>query len=160
MNVMRYTVIDGSGGVSFVAHCDVCFALMAACATGPQTLQQLLDFAELYYGNLSDYVQDGLAVFDEWNRPGRYEPIHAALATCPPERQPVFRVVDDITREASLRPVKAGVVVFNLRAKRVIQLQNSYIEIQRKGRAKFFDGSKTTDRYFTYRLPAGWALVP
>ncbi len=160
MNVMRYTVIDDSGGVSFVAHCDACFALVAACAMGSQTLQQLLDFAELYYCGISDYVQNGLAVFDEWNRPGRYEPVHTAIATCPPEDQPVFRVVDDITREASLRPVKAGVVVFNLGARRIIQLQNSYIEIERKGRARFFDGVKSTNRFFSYRLPSGWALVP
>lgn len=160
MNVMRYTLIDRKGGVSFVAHCDVCFALVAACAMGPQTLEQLLDFADIYYCDLSDYVQNGLAVFDERNCPGNYGPIHSSIATCSPEQEPVFRVVDDLTRETSLRPVKAGVIVFNLLAKRIIQLQNSYIEIQRKGRARVFDGTNAVNRYFSYRLPAGWALVP
>lgn len=160
MNLMRYTVIDEQGGVSFVAHGDASFALVAACAMGPQTLEELLDFADLYYRSLKDYVLNGLSVFDECNVPGHYEPVHTALETQAPDQQPVFRIVDDFTQETSLRPVKAGVIVFNLLAKRIIQLQNSYVVIQRKGRARVFDGTRPTNTFFSYRLPAQWALVP
>src|SRR3990172_9182497 len=98
MNVMRYTVIDKTGAVSFIAHCDAFNAMVAACARNPETLEEFLACADSYYQPLQDYVLFGLAIFDERNGPGNYRAIHAALDFCPPEEQPVFRVVDDVTR--------------------------------------------------------------
>ena len=160
MNLLRYTVIDNRGGVSFVAHGDALPALVNACGFYPNTLEDLLDLTAPFYAALREYVLNGLAIFDESNLPGRYEEIHTALASLPPHQQPVFRVRDDITREASLRPVAAGAVVFNLHAKRVIQLVNSYRELKREGRARVFDGREWTPEIFRYRLPKDWALVP
>lgn len=160
MNVLRCTVIDDQGAVSFVTHGDALPALVAACAANPRTLSQLLERSEPFYRSLKEYVEAGLAVFDELNADGHYEAIHTALATLPPHEQPVFRVVDDLTREASLRPVKAGVVIFNLRAKRIVQVVNSYREIRRSGHARIFDGNSHTSAVFSYRLPEEWALVP
>lgn len=160
MNVLRCTIIDSEGAVSFVTHGDALPALAAACALNPRTLGELLERAEPFYRGLREYVEAGLAVFDELNTEGRYEAIHAALKALPPHEQPVFRVVDDITREASLRPAKAGVVIFNLRAKRIVQVVNSYRELRRSGRARIFDGSSHTGAVFSYRLPEEWALVP
>jgi len=160
MNLIRCTVVDRRGAVSFVAHCDVLSALVAACAASPLSLGDLLELSEPYYRNLRDYVEAGLAVFDERNVRGRYAAIHDALRGTPPHEQPVFRVVDGITREASLRPVKAGAIIFNLKAKRIVQLMNSYREIHRSGRGHIFDGSGYTETVFSYRLPREWALVP
>jgi len=160
MNLIRCTVVDCRGAVSFVAHCDVLSALVAACAYSPPGLGELLELSEPYYGNLREYVEAGLAVFDETNVGGRYDAIHEALRSTPPHEQPVFRVVDSVTREASLRPVKAGAIIFNLKAKRIVQLMNSYREIRRCGRGRIFDGSGHTGRVFSYRLPREWALVP
>jgi hypothetical protein len=160
MNVLRCTVIDQSGGVSFLTHGDALPALVAACTSNPRSMAELLELAEPYYRNLSDYVFAGLAVFDEHNTRGHYEAIHRELTRTPRHKQPVFRIVDDLTREASLRPVKAGAVIFNLKAKRIIQLVNSYREIRRSGRGRIFDGSCHTGDVFSYRLPADWALVP
>ncbi|MDO8616984.1 MAG: hypothetical protein Q7T33_14845 [Dehalococcoidia bacterium] len=160
MNVLRCTVIDDSGGVSFLTHGDALPALVAACAANPRTLAQLLERAEPYYHKLSDYVFSGLAVFDEHNTQGHYEAVHRDLTRVPRHKQPIFRIVDDLTREASLRPVKAGAVIFNLRAKRIIQMVNSYREIRRTGRGRIFDGSGPTGAVFSYRLPQEWALVP
>jgi hypothetical protein len=143
-----------------VTHGDALPALVAACAEDPQSTDDLLERADTYYGNLADYVNAGLAVFDEHNTRGHYETIHRALTTLPRHRQPVFRVVDDLTREASLRPVKAGAVIFNLKAKRIVQMVNSYREITRTGKARVFDGRRHTDAVFRYRLPEEWALVP
>ncbi len=157
---MRYTVIDPWGGVSFVAHCDAFVALVAACSHNPNTIEQFLDQASFYYRPLKDYVLSGLAVFDERNLRGHYEAIHVALEANAPSFQPVFRVVDDVTREASLRPVKAGAILFNLRAKRIIQIQNSYREIEREGRIRIFDGNRPTDLVYRYQLSRDWALVP
>jgi hypothetical protein len=160
MNLIRCTIVDRRGAVSFVAHCDVLSALVAACADSPPCLEELLQLSEPYYGNLREYVEAGLAVFDERNVRGRYDAIHKALRSTPPHEQPVFRVVDSITREASLRPVKAGAIIFNLKAKRIVQLMNSYREIHRSGRGRIFDGSGYTETVFSYRLPREWALVP
>jgi hypothetical protein len=160
MNVMRFTIIDDEGGVSFVAHADALPALVKGCTQNPGSLGELLDIICPYYGALREYVLDGLAVFDERNVEGHYGAIHEALDFCAPHEQPVFRVVDEVTREASLRPVKAGAVLFNLPAKRIIQLQNTYWEIQRAGRWRVFDGSEMTANVFSYRLPREWAVVP
>jgi hypothetical protein len=160
MNVLRCTVIDRAGAVSFLTHGDALPALVAACTVNPDTVDEFLDRVEPFYQNLSDYVHDGLAVFDEHNARGHYEEIHRLLMRLPRHKQPVFRVVDDLTREASLRPVKAGAVIFNLKAKRIVQMVNSYQEIRRSGRGRVFDGARHTETVFQYRLPEEWALVP
>ena len=160
MNLIRCTIVDRQGAVSFVAHGDALPALVAACAADPTDLEELLEMSEPYYRNLGEYVNAGLTVFDELNVPGRYGAIHDTLRRTPPHEQPVFRVVDSVTREASLRPVKAGAIIFNLRAKRIVQLMNSYREIRRNGHARIFDGSGYTETVFSYRLPKEWALVP
>ena len=71
-----------------------------------------------------------------------------------------FTVVDPRTEEVSLSPVRAGVVVFNLVAKRIVQLQNTYSEIRRKGRVRVVRNNQPTDRVYRYELPPDWSLVP
>ena len=71
------------------------------------------------------------AAFDEHNVAGNYQAIHAAIKHLPPHELPVFRVVDDVTRQASLQGVKAGVIIFNLPSRRIVQIQNTYSEIRR-----------------------------
>jgi hypothetical protein len=160
MNLMRLTLIDASGGVSFDAHGEALPALLRSCATGPRNIDQLLERSEPFYSGLRERVHNGLAMFDERNTPGRYEAVHQALDLAAPEESPLFRVVDEVTREASLRPVKAGAIVFNLLDRRIIQLQNAYQEIRRSGRGRVFDGERMTNSVFTYNLPKDWALVP
>ncbi len=160
MNLIRCTVVDRQGAASFVAHGDALPALVAACAASPGSLDELLELSEPYYRNLREYVQAGLAVFDELNVRGHYGAIHEELRRTPSHEQPVFRIVDSFTREASLRPVKAGAIIFNLKAKRIVQVMNSYREIRRSGHAQIYDGSGYTGTVFSYRLPGEWALVP
>lgn len=160
MNLMRYTIVDAAGAVSFVGHCDVLKAMVAACAGNPGSLQELLDVADGYYYSLKEHVLCGLAVFDEHNTPERPQAVHAALRLLSPEETPVFRVVDEATRQASLQPVKAGIIIFNLLSKRIVQVMNSYAEIQREGRGRVHDGQRPTAQAFRYRLPQEWALVP
>jgi len=160
VNVLRCTIIDARGGVSFVADGDVLSALAKACAADPRTVEELLDGTAPYYAGLRDQVSNGLAIFDERNTDGHYESIHKALDLCAPHEQPVFRVADDRTREASLRPVKAGAVIFNLSAKRIIQVENTYKLIKRRGGGRVFDGTRMTERVFRYQLPGQWALLP
>ena len=160
MNLLRFTVIDGRGGVSFIAHGDALPAMVKACSFNPSSLEDLLDVATPYYGSLREYVLSGLAVFDEHNFGGHFDDILVSLAVAPRYEKPVFRVVDPITREASLQPVGAGAVIFNLKERRVVQLINTYREVRREGRARVFDGDGWTSEVFPYCLPADWALVP
>ncbi|MBV9543164.1 MAG: hypothetical protein JOY61_02165, partial [Chloroflexi bacterium] len=159
---MRFTVVDPRGRVSFIASCSTLEALVAACASDsqPRTLEQLLKAAEPFVPDLPDRVLSGLAVFDEHNSPENFRWIHAALDYCLPQESPVLRVVDPRTEEVSLSPVRAGVVVFNLLAKRIVQLQNTYSEIRRKGRVRVLRNNQPTDRVHRYELPEDWSLVP
>jgi hypothetical protein len=160
MNLLRMTLIDSNGGISFVMHGEALPALLKACATGPKTVDELLERAEPYYQGLRERVDNGLAMFDERNTPGKYEAIHRAIELAQPDESPLFRIVDDVTRETSLRPVKAGAIVINLIDRRIIQLQNAYREIKRQGRGTVWDGERMTGTLFTYRLGKDWALVP
>ncbi len=99
MNVIRCTVVDGRGAVSFIVHGDALPALAASCSTNPTSLEEFLEQAEPYYRNLRDYVLSGLAVFEERNVEGNCEAIRAALGSVASHQHPVFRVVDDLTRE-------------------------------------------------------------
>lgn len=160
MNLLRFTLIDQSGGISFVADAEVLPALLRGCQQGPGTSMELLHLAESYYHGIEERVLNGLSMFDERNVPGNYQAVHQALAFCAPHQQPPFRVVDDLTRDVSLQPVKAGAILFNLVRKRIVQLQNTYREITRAGRGRIYDGERLTRRVFNYELPSEWRLVP
>jgi hypothetical protein len=160
MGLMRFTVVDRDSTVSFIAPDRALQALVAACASGARTLPELLDRAAPFTADLRERVLSGLAVFDEHNSPENPRRIHAALDYCKPEEVPVFRVIDDRTREASLSPVWAGAVVFNLKAKRIVQIQNTYAEIKRKGRLRIMEGARPTNRVARYELPPDWTVVP
>lgn len=160
MNIVRCTLIDHTGGISFVADAEALPALVRGCQHDPTTAEELLRFAESYYRGLEERVLNGLAMFDERNVPGQYDAIRQALAFCAPHEQPPFRVVDEQTREASLQPVKAGAVLFNLVRRRIVQIQNTYREITRTGRGRIYDGERLTRRVYDYRLPKEWELVP
>jgi len=160
MNLLRLTLIDPAGGVSFVAHGEALPALLKACAANPSSIEELLERVDPYYHGLRERIENGIAMFDERNAHGNNEAIHVALEKARPEESPLFRIVDDETREASLRPVKAGALIINLIDRRIVQLQNGYQEITRTGRGRVFDGERLTNSVFTYRLPNAWALVP
>ncbi len=160
MNIMRYTIIDDRGTVSFVADCDALLPMVAGCASDPGSVEELLTFADQYESGIKEKVTCSLAVFDEANTRENHQSIHKALDYCRPHELPAFRVLDDRTRQASLTPVHAGVVVFNLPARRIVQIQNSYEEIQRRARRRAARPATPERQVIRYELPAYWSLVP
>jgi hypothetical protein len=160
MGLMRFTVVDEQSTVSFVGPDRALHALVAACATGADSLEDLLDRARPFVRELCERVLSGLAVFDEHNSLGNTRWIHAAFDYCRSEEVPVFRVLDDRTREISLSPVWAGAVVFNLKARRIVQIQNTYSDIKRKGRLRIVEGATPTNRIQRYELGPEWTVVP
>ena len=160
MNVMRFNVVDPSGTVSFVAPCHTLKVLTAACARNPQTLSELLDYAEPYDPQLKGMVRNGLLVFDEHNTPSESSAIQSALASTPADSWPPFRIIDGNTREASLTPTRAGLVIFNLCARRIIQVQNAYANLERRDRGRIRANGLPTSKLYHYSLPDEWRLVP
>ena len=159
-DVIRCTVLDPSGTVSFVAHWAAASALTAACSHDPATLDELLAASVQYDRGLREMVTRGLTAFDEHNGDDDLSDIHQQLKTLPPRRTPVFRVLDTVTREASLRPVRAGVVLFNLPAKRIVQIENTYDRLSHSGEVNYHNGQFLSVRSLSYELPASWSIVP
>lgn len=159
-DLIRVTMVELRGAISFVAQRSALPALLRACTTNPHTRDELLERADPYWHGLRDCVANGIAVFDEHNSVDNSTHIHAALRTLSARQTPVFRIVDDFTREASLRPVDAGCVVINLLARRIITLQDGTTTVTRNGRGEIFDGERNTGAIYVYRLPKTWSLVP
>jgi hypothetical protein len=160
MGLMRFTVVDEQSTVSFIGPDRALHALVAGCAQGADSIEQLLDRAAPFVRDLRERVLSGLAVFDEHNSQGNTRWIHAAFDYCKSEEIPVFRVLDDRTREISLSPVWAGAVVFNLKSRRIVQIQNTYSDIKRKGRLRVLEGATPGNRIQRYVLGPEWTVVP
>jgi hypothetical protein len=160
MGLMRFTVVDAVSTVSFIGPDYALHGLVAACSTGPTSMIDLLERASPFVADLRERVQSGLAVFDEHNVRGNTRWIHAAFDACPREDVPVFRVLDERTRDMSLSPVWAGAVVFNLKARRIVQIHNTFADIQRKGRLRVMEGARPTNRVKQYELGPEWTVVP
>lgn len=148
MNVMRYTVVDARGTTSFIGPCEALAPLLAACVGGARSLDSLLQAADRSGAGLSDRVGSGLAVFDEHNANGNYAAVHGALSFLAPHEVPPFRVVDEKTRQASLQPVKAGAIIFNLTRRRIVQIQNTFSDVQQMGARS------------RQLIRAGWQILP
>jgi hypothetical protein len=160
MGLMRFTVVDLRSTISFIGPDRALHALVAACASGADSIEDLLDSIAPFVSELRERVLSGLAVFDEHNSKGNTRWIHAAFDYCKSEDVPVFRVLDERTRDVSLSPVWAGAVVFNLKSRRIVQIQNTYSDIKRKGRLRIMDGPKPTNKIRRYELGPEWTVVP
>ncbi|HUG14631.1 MAG TPA: hypothetical protein VMM78_06390 [Thermomicrobiales bacterium] len=160
MALIRFTVADLNGTTSFVGPGHAIKMLVAACATEPESLATLLAHTSRYDEQFVVNVQTGLAVFDEHNVREDTSAIEACFRSAPSADWPPFRVYNDPTRRASTQPCQAGLIVLNLKEKRIIQVQNSYAEIQREDRGRIRAFGKPTRALYHYALPRHWALVP
>jgi hypothetical protein len=160
VGLIRFTVADSGGTTSFVGPGHSIKMLVAGCARGAETLDELLDRTRRYDEQFVSHIRNGLAVFDEHNVRDNTTSIEQTLCEKPPSEWPPFRVYNDVTRRASTQPGRAGLIVINLHAKRIIQVQNSYAEILRKDRGRVRLAGRPTRQLYHYDLPSEWALVP
>jgi hypothetical protein len=160
VSVIRFTVIDRDGTTSFIGPCHAIKMLVAACSRLPKTVNELLEFTRPYDSAFVTDVVSGLNVFDEHNTSDDSHSFRAAIAQSPATSLPPFRVFDEAARVASLEPVKSGLIVFNLMARRIIQVQNSYEDISREGRGRVRQDGQPTRLLYRYRLPEEWSIVP
>ncbi|HET7095002.1 MAG TPA: hypothetical protein VFI22_16030, partial [Thermomicrobiales bacterium] len=105
MSTMRFTIVDVAGTTSFVAPPHALKMLTAACSKGVSDYVELLRRAEEFDPALFGKVIAGLAddVAADW-------------------RDAAFRVTDEATQHRSLEPARYGLVVFNLPARRIVQV--------------------------------------
>ena len=134
--------------------------LVASCARGAANLRELLELARPYDDAFVTRVIHGLYVFDEHNVSEDAAHVHGLLTALPATTWPPFRIVDDVTRAASTQPAGAGLIVLNLKARRIVQIHNSYAEILRRDRGRIrIEGQPTPTQYW-YELPHEWAILP
>jgi hypothetical protein len=159
---MRFTIVHPDGAVSFVDDGFMMLPLVAACAASPTSLSEMLSQASQIDRRVRDKVQYGLAVFDEHNIEGNYSAIHQTLDgnSQKDASEPVFRVVDDKTRERSLEPTRTGLIIFNLKDRRIVQVLNHFYAVERSGEVHLHNGERYSRRTVSYELPASWSIVP
>ncbi|HZU14766.1 MAG TPA: hypothetical protein VFB58_18160 [Chloroflexota bacterium] len=155
---MRYTIVDPGGTISFVGDGFLLMPLVAACASNPSSLRDMIERADAIDRRLRFHVGRGLLVFDEHNVEGDYSSIHRELEDR--RAEPVFRVVDDVTREKSLEPTRTGLIIFNLKDRRIIQVLNHFYAVERAGEVHIHNGERYSRRTISYRLPDSWSIVP
>lgn len=157
---MRFTIVDARGTISFVDDAFLMLPLVAACAANPTSLRDMLERADQIDRRLRRRVLIGLAVFDEHNVEGDYESIHERLGTAPDDDEPLFRVVDERTRQRSLEPTRTGLIIFNLKDRRIIQMLNHFYAVERAGDVHIHNGNRYSRRTVSYELPQAWSIVP
>jgi hypothetical protein len=157
---MRFTIVDPRGTISFVDDGFLMLPLVAACASNPHSLAEMMARVDQIDRRLRDRILSGLAIFDEHNVEGNYQSIHRTLASAEPGREPVFRVVDDLTRQRSLEPTHTGLIIFNLKDHRIVQVLNHFYAVERSGEVHLHNGQRYSRRTVSYQLPESWSIVP
>lgn len=157
---IRFTIIDENGAISFVGPCHAIKMLTAACSKQPVSIHDLLERCEVYDPDLIEDVFIGLAVFDEHNTREHPDAFHAVLEARSSAELPPFRVIDEATRRASQTHAGSGLIIINLKARRIIQVQNSYADVQRIDRGRLRRDGKPTTLLYHYKLPDEWRIVP
>jgi hypothetical protein len=157
--LLRFTIVDERGTVSFVGDSFFLQPLVAACASGPRTLHDLLNAADTIDKRIREYVLCGLAVFDEFNTTDNYSSIQNHIRILEGEEGPVLRVLDEVTMAESNRPTRTGFVIFNLLERRIVQGQNLFGDIGR-GEAHIHNGRRYSRQTVPYELPDTWVIVP
>jgi hypothetical protein len=157
--MMRFTIVDDRSTTSFLAPPHVLKAITACCARGVSTVREVLSMLAEYDAILANEIKDQLSVFREHNTSSDTGWIQARFDQALDEAGP-FDVLDERTRRVSLEPTRLGLVVFNLPARRIVQVQNTYANLQRSDRGRVRRNGKPTQTFYSYTLPADWSIVP
>lgn len=156
----RVNIIDASGTASFLTPPHIPKALAAAVARGAASVHQLLHLVGVYDERWAQDARLHLAKFDEHNVDEISDDWQTRVLEDDTEGPAAFRVLDQPSRERSLRAAPLGLVVINLKDQRIIQVQNWYDELRRIDRGRIRVDGEPTDLIFHYELPSDWALVP
>ena len=157
MGSYRFNVIDDSGTVSFLGPRHGSKMIAAACGANHRTFESLLTFIRALDDVWAGEVERGLREFDE--RAPRHQE-HVPNGTSESAWRVPFRVVDQETRKQSMRISSLGLFVVNLKERRIVQVDNRSLELEKAGRGRVRRNGKPTKMLFRYRLSPDWDLVP
>lgn len=159
-NQFRFNLVDAQGAVSFVGPAHGLKVLAAACSRGPESIVDLLATAMRYDPDWIGAIRNDLRIFDEHNVDELSESFQSIVTDENDATHRAFRVIDAVTRARSNQPARLGLVVINLKDQRIIQVQNSYGDLSRKGRGRIREAGKPTRELYHYQLPETWNIVP
>ena len=159
-NLFRFNVIDQRGVSSFVGPAHALKVIAAACSRGAETVQTVLDMALDYDPDWAQGVRLGLHRFDEHNLDTLSSEFAQVGSRDGDQQFHPFRVLDATTRQRSMEPASLGLVVFNLKERRIIQVQNRYADLMRNDRGRVRRNGHPTRMLFSYSLSDAWSIVP
>ena len=159
VDTMRFTVVDHRETVSFVAPGHALKMLAAACSRHAKDYRDLILKIADYDAELARRLLSAPASDHE-----SHTTSDASLAAPASEavvQQPeLFRVINAEQLRKSTEPVDAGLVLFNLPAKRIVQVQNSYSDLRRKDKGRLWRDGRPVRAFYSYELPPDWTIVP
>lgn len=159
-NLFRFNVVDRRGVASFVGPAHALKIIAAACSRGADSVLTLLDIAVDYDADWATDVKAGLHKFDEHNVTELSPAFkHVGIPDHGLALHP-FRVLNAETRQRSMQPARLGLVVVNLKERRIIQIQNNYAELMRTDRGRIRRNGRPTQRVYAYDLPDAWNILP
>ena len=157
---VRITIADEDSTISFLSPGHAIKMVVAACSKEAETIDQVLDTLEQLDHDLCATIRHGLARFDEHNVRSDSGAFETLMSETPSNQLPPFRVLSPEMRNRSLDPGRLGLVLFNLRSKRIVQVQNHYGEINRQDRGRIWVSGEPVRRLYQYALSPDWALLP
>lgn len=134
--------------------------LVAACSRNPSTTQELLEYTRPYDESFVEDVRSGLSVFDEHNTEDDTDAFYVWADELSNRQLPPFRIFDETMRQESLKPADTGLLVLNLKEQRIVQVQNSYQDVQRQDRGRVRRQGEPIPVMYRYKLPDQWRIVP
>ena len=155
MGTYRFNVIDERGTASFLGPRHGSKMVAAACGANHRSLATMLTYLEALDEVWAGAVARGLRAFDE-----RRADLGPEKVTLHHDWHEPFRVVDAETRAQSMRISSLGLFVVNLRERRIVQVDNRSIELEKAGRGRVRRNGKPTKMLFRYCLSPEWDLVP
>jgi hypothetical protein len=153
----RFNIIDHSGTASFLGPRHASKMIAAACGANHRSLDSMLVYIRGLDEVWAGEVESGLRAFDERIAEGS-----AAGPSLDPHMgwMAPFRVVDAETRRQSMSFSSLGLFVVNLKERRIVQVDNRSIELEKAGRGRVRRNGKPTKMLFRYSLSPEWQLVP
>ena len=158
--LLRFTVIDNEGTISFGGPGHLAKMMAAACAHSPASIDQVLATLATLDPSMTDSIKHGLARFDEFVVRDDATSIEQWIAQNDPLSGTAFRLIDSRLREATLTPLPLGVIMINLPDKRIVQIENRYGPILRKDRGRMRRDGEPISQVYTYELSSDWSLLP
>lgn len=156
----RINLIDTRGTLSLLAPAHGPKMLTAVAGLEFDMARDMLQAVTHLDSDWISQVQASLSLFDEFNLDELDAAWKDMIEAGDSAVHPPFRVIDPVTRARSLQPSSLGLIVFNLKARRIIQVHNSGVDLEREGEGRYREDGRPLDRLYSYTLPPNWSLVP